>query len=138
MIGREHYFFSDISEMDDKEIISGFIKQYYVDKNVIPSKIMIREEIEDLLSIEKWLSEKADKKVIIKTPKKGEKLKFVEMAEKNAKITLENKAENEVNVIEEIKEILKLPNIPRKIESFDISNISRKFYGRRNGSSKRW
>ena len=70
--------------------------------------------------------------------KKGEKLKFVEMAEKNAKITLENKAENEVNVIEEIKEILKLPNIPRKIESFDISNISRKFYGRRNGSSKRW
>ena len=41
-------------------------------------------------------------------------------------------------VIEEIKEILKLPNIPRKIESFDISNISRKFYGRRNGSSKRW
>ena len=60
------------------------------------------------------------------------------MAEKNAKITLENKAENEVNVIEEIKEILKLPNIPRKIESFDISNISRKFYGRRNGSSKRW
>lgn len=88
MIGREHYFFSDISEMDDKEIISGFIKQYYVDKNVIPSKIMIREEIEDLLSIEKWLSEKANKKVIIKTPKKGEKLKFVEMAEKNAKITL--------------------------------------------------
>ena len=31
MVGREHYFFQDIREMEDKEIISGFIKQYYID-----------------------------------------------------------------------------------------------------------
>ena len=47
MIGREHYFYNDLKDMEDKEILSGFIKQYYLDNPNIPSKIMIREEIDD-------------------------------------------------------------------------------------------
>lgn len=82
MIGREHYFYNDLNDMDDKEILSGFIKQYYLDNPNIPNKIMIREEIEDKSAIESWLSTELGKKVEIKSPKKGEKLRFVEMARK--------------------------------------------------------
>ena len=124
MVGREHYFFSDLKEMDDKEIISGFIKQYYIDAQTLPNKIMTREEIEDKNAIEEWLSKEAGRKVELKSPKKGEKLRFVEMADNNAKITLENKERDRSEILVELKEVLRLDKLPRKIETFDISNIS--------------
>ena len=124
MVGREHYFFQDIREMEDKEIISGFIKQYYIDSQNLPNKIMIREELEDQQAIEQWLSKEAGRKVEIKSPKKGEKLRFVEMADNNAKITLENKERDTSEILVELKEVLGLDKLPRKIETFDISNIS--------------
>ena len=124
MIGREHYFYQDLKDMEDKEIISGFIKQYYLDNPNIPNKIMVREEIEDKEVIEQWLSTMLGKKVEIKSPKKGEKLRFVEMAELNSKVTLENKEKDKSSILMELKEVLKLEKLPRKIETFDISNIS--------------
>lgn len=124
MIGREHYFYTDLKDMEDKEILSGFIKQYYLDNPNIPNKIMIRDEIEDKETIEKWLSTILGKKVEIKTPKKGEKLRFVEMAEMNSKVTLENKEKDKSEILLELKDVLSLDKLPRKIETYDISNIS--------------
>ena len=124
MVGREHYFFSDLKEMEDKEIISGFIKQYYLDNQNLPNRIMTREELEDKEAIEEWLSSVAGRKVEIKSPKKGEKLRFVEMADNNAKITLENKERDRSEILVELKEVLGLEKLPRKIETYDISNIS--------------
>lgn len=124
MIGREHYFYADLKDMEDKEILAGFIKQYYLDNPNIPNKIMIREEIEDKEAIEQWLSTILGKKVEIKTPKKGEKLRFVEMAEMNSKVTLENKEKDKSEILLELKEVLKLEKLPRKIETYDISNLA--------------
>lgn len=129
MIGREHYFFDNLKDMEDKEILSGFIKQYYMNNLNIPSKIMLREEIEDKESIEKWLTDIAERKVELKSPQKGEKLRFIEMAEQNALITLNNKEKEKekYDILNELKEKLKLKKLPRKIESFDISHISGTF-----------
>ena len=124
MVGREHYFFTDLKEMENQEIISGFIKQYYMDSLNLPNKIMVGEELEDKSAIEEWLSKQAGRKVEIKLPKKGEKLRFVEMAENNAKITLENKERDRSEILVELKEVLGLDKLPRKIETYDISNIS--------------
>ncbi len=124
MIDREHYFFDELKDMDTKEILSGFIKQYYLGKLEFPNKIMIQDEIEDKEIIEQWLTSSAGRKVEIKTPQKGEKLRFVEMAENNAKITLENKSKDKYEILNELKKVLDLPGLPHKIESFDISNIS--------------
>ena len=124
MVGRQHYFFPDLKEMEDREIISGFIKQYYMDNQNLPNKIMVREELEDKEPIEEWLTREAGRKVEIKSPKKGEKLRFVEMADNNAKITLENKERDKSEILVELKEVLGLNKLPRKIETYDISNIS--------------
>ena len=124
MVGREHYFYTDLKDMENKEILSGLIKQYYLDNPNIPNKIMIRDEIEDKETIEKWLSTILGKKVEIKTPKKGEKLRFVEMAEMNSKVTLENKEKDKSEILLELKDVLSLDKLPRKIETYDISNIS--------------
>lgn len=124
MIDREHYFFDELKDMENKEILSGFIKQFYMSKVEFPNKIMIQEEIEDKQIIEEWLTKETGKKVEIKTPQKGEKLRFVEMAQKNAEITLENKSKDKFEILNELKDILNLEKLPHKIESFDISNIS--------------
>lgn len=127
MIGREHYFFNDLVDMSDQEILAGFIKQYYMGKQVIPHKIMLREKLEEKEILTEWLSNLANHKVELKHPQKGEKLRFVEMAERNAKITLDNKEKEKIDIVLELKEILNLENLPRKIETFDISNISGSF-----------
>ncbi len=127
MIGREHYFFDELKDMNEDEIVSGFIKQYYIDKKDFPSKIMIRYQLEEKELLEKWLSNKGNRKVEIKTPQKGEKLRFVEMAELNSKITLENKLKDKTEILTELRDILELDSLPLKIESFDISNISGTF-----------
>ena len=124
MVGREHFFLDDLADEESKEILSSFIKQYYMGRPILPNKIMIREEIEDKDIIEELLTKEAGRKVEIKTPQKGEKLKLVEMAENNAKITLENKEKDRNTILMELKEVLKLDKIPRKIECFDISNLS--------------
>lgn len=124
MIGREHYFLNELRDMTNKEILSGFIKQYYIGNSNIPSKIMIEEEIEEEEIISNILSEAAGKKVEIKSPKRGEKLRFVEMAKNNAKVTLENNVQDKYEILSELKEILDLDKFPKKIETFDISNIS--------------
>lgn len=124
MVGREHYFYPDLKDMEDREILSGFVKQYYLDNPNIPNRIMMREEIEDKEAVEEWLSTVLGKKVEIKTPKRGEKLRFVEMAENNAKVTLENREKDKSEILLEIKKVCNLDKIPRKIETYDISNIS--------------
>lgn len=129
MIGREHYFFNELKDMEEEEIVSGFIKQYYMDmdKKNFPSKIMQRYQLEDKEAIEKWLSDLGNRKVEIKCPQKGEKLRFVEMAELNSKITLENKMKDKTEILSELRDVLELESLPLKIESFDISNISGNF-----------
>ena len=127
MIGREHYFFKGLQDEEKSEIMSSFIKQYYLEKDFLPSKIMVKETIEDKELIELLLTQKAEHKVEIKLPQKGEKLRLVDMAENNAYITLNNKEKDKYNVLTELKEVLKLDKYPRKIECYDISNISGNF-----------
>ena len=127
MIGREHYFFNNVNEMEEKKIMTDFVKQYYLQKQELPNRIMLKQEIEDKQTIEQILTQKAGRKVELKTPQKGEKLRFVEMAEKNSKITLENKLKEKTNILQELKDTLQLETLPRKIEMYDISNTSGEF-----------
>ena len=124
MIGREHYFFSNMQDEEISNVLSEFIKQYYMQKEELPNKIMIQEEIEDRELLEKLLSDRAGKKVEFSTPQKGEKLRFVEMAINNAKITLENKTKEKQDLVLGLKKVLNLEKMPRKIECYDISNLS--------------
>ena len=127
MIERHHYFFEGLQDESDAEILSSFIKQYYINDVFLPNKIMIKEVIEDKEILEQLLSEKSSHKVEIKVPQKGEKLRLVEMAENNAKITIMNKEKEKYSVVNELKEVLKLDKLPRKIEGYDISNLSGQF-----------
>ena len=124
MIGREHYFLNNMQGEEISTILSDFVKQYYMQKEEFPSKIMLQEDIQDRKIIEHLLEQKAGKKVEFRIPQKGEKLRFIEMAINNARITLENKTKDKQDLVLSLKQVLNLQKLPRKIECYDISNIS--------------
>ena len=124
MIGREHYFFDNINELTENETLTEFIKQYYINKIDLPNKIMLPQKIEDIELIEELLCKKTNRKIEFKIPQKGEKLRFIEIANNNAKITLQNRTKEKENIVLKLKEKLNLQKMPRKIECFDISNMS--------------
>lgn len=131
IMGREHFIIADTFEEDRKEILSSFIKQFYLGTAYVPKEIFIEEEIEDMEAVAKWLSEKRGNKVTIKVPKRGEKSQLMEMVKKNAMDMLnqygdrllKEKEKNE-NTLVSLQKILGLDKIPNRIEAFDISNIS--------------
>ncbi|MHB1394188.1 MAG: excinuclease ABC subunit UvrC [Clostridia bacterium] len=130
LIGREHFIIEDTKMSDSKEILSSFIKQFYVSDTLIPREIILQEEIDEISIIERWLSDKRGGRVKLVVPQRGEKHKLIEMVTKNAEDTLrlvvekqKSDEERTLGACKELKDILELPDIPIRIEAFDISHL---------------
>lgn len=130
IMGREHFILSDVEHLDRSEILSSFIKQFYLGTAYVPKEIFVEEEFEDIEVVSKWLSEKRGTKVDIRIPKRGEKSQLMEMVRSNALNTLnqygediKRKTKEREKALEELASIMELDKIPFRIEAFDISNI---------------
>ncbi|MDK2563548.1 excinuclease ABC subunit UvrC [Romboutsia sedimentorum] len=130
IVGREHFILEGTMEIEKAAILGTFIKQFYMEQEYIPKELIIEDDIEDSFILQEWLSSKKGQKVIIKVPQKGEKRSLIEMVRKNAIEYLEKfsdtnkrKYEKSIGALDELKEILGLEKRPKRIESFDISNI---------------
>lgn len=130
VVGREHFFFENTKDSSSEEIISSFIKQFYINVNFVPKEILVDTEFEDMKVMSEWLTEKKSQRVDIRVPIKGAKKKLLELVEKNAIETIRQKSnikiaklERTVGVMKELQEFLNLEKLPKRIEAFDISNI---------------
>ena len=130
LIGRDHFCLHIVTDDKKEEILAAFVKQFYAGTPYIPREIMMQYEIGEAEVIESWLSERKGQKVHICVPKKGEKEKLVELAQKNAKMVLDQDKERirreegrTIGAMKEIAGLLNLPEISR-VEAYDISNIS--------------
>ncbi|WP_270670382.1 excinuclease ABC subunit UvrC [Paraclostridium bifermentans] len=130
IVGREHFILEGVMDSSRKSILSSFVKQFYISQDYIPKEIIIEDEIEDSFVLEEWLTDKKGQKVNIKVPQKGDKKNLIEMVRKNAIEYLEKfsnlnklKYQKSIGALEELKNILGLKDTPKRIESFDISNI---------------
>ena len=126
IVGRDDFLMSGSQYESNSEILFAFIQQYYGFNRHIPKQILLNEPIDDCQLLEEWLSDLRGNRVYIKVPMKGVKLRLVNMAQKNAEIIKHQKKAMENSLIE-LKKYLKLDNLPRVIEGYDISNISGKF-----------
>ena len=130
IVGREHYILEGVMDSSRESILSSFVKQFYMAQDYVPKEILIEDEVEDSFVLEEWLSNKKGQRVSIKVPQKGEKKNLIEMVRKNAVEYLEKfsdmnkmKYQKSIGALEELKEVIGLEEIPKRIESFDISNI---------------
>ena len=130
MIGREHFYLTGVEGEDRAFVLQEFIKQFYGGTPHIPKELLLSEEIEERELLENYLSERSGRRVKILVPKKGEKERLVELAEKNASMVLQKDAEKIAaeekktrGAADEIAELLGLSELGRT-ESFDISNTA--------------
>jgi excinuclease ABC subunit C len=123
LIGSRDYIFNNQPGVSS-EVMEGFLKQYYHREAFIPKRILVSEPVEDLLPIAEWLSDLAGHKVGIHRPRRGEKLRLVEMAVANAEnlLTGRSKSQKE-DLISSVQSVLKLKRPPNYIEGLDISNL---------------
>ncbi len=128
--GRENFRIDNCQESSESEIITDFIKQFYQQQSFLPIEIIIQFPCEDSELIEEWLTVKKGRKVTLTYPKRGEKVRLVEMAQKNAQISSDNyqinkkRFEDKKKGASEIANILGLDKPVIRIEAYDNSNIS--------------
>ncbi len=131
LVGRHLAILDKTKDMEEKEIASDFLKQFYHEASYIPKNIYVQYECEDMGLISKWLSRKKGSKVTVSSPKRGEKKKVVEMAYKNARqaavdyiLKRSNEKKSISKTILKLKDELALTSPPYRIEAYDISNTS--------------
>ena len=130
LIGREHFYMTNVKDVSDSEILLNFVKQFYAGTPFIPRELMLSENIEDVEILEEYLTSRRGSRVYIRIPKIGQKEKLVELAAKNASLILTKDKEriklkhaHTIGAVHEIEELLHLTGLNR-MEAFDISNIS--------------
>ncbi len=130
LIGREHFYMTQIEEPLPDKILTSFVKQFYAGTPFIPREIMLQQAIDDMELVEQWLTDKKGVKVHLRVPLRGAKEKLVDLAARNAQLVLSQDRERikreegrTIGAVKEIEEILGISPLTR-MEAFDISNTS--------------
>ena len=129
MIGSERFTLEGAADEPQGEILTQFMLQYYGPEITPPREILLSATPPEHDVIEQLLSEQHGARTYILTPRRGEKLKLVNMALKNLKdeakkLDRKNAGSRArtIGALEELQQVLNLPTLPRRIEGYDISN----------------
>ena len=127
--GREHFMLEECEGVEDKELMTQFVQQFYSGTPFIPKEVILQCEIDDFDLISQWLSEQKGQRVNVLVPQKGERKSLVLMAQNNAKIVLDKfgaeirrEHKRTKGALEEIQKALNIDFELNRIESYDISN----------------
>jgi excinuclease ABC subunit C len=129
LTGHDNILVDGIQDEEPNQIMTSFIKQYYVTASSIPSKILLQYPVDEPDIITEWLKNLRGSPVKLIMPRRGAKKQLLDIVSENAKSGLElykirQPSAIAYNVIlNELKEKLNLPAIPIRIEGYDISNI---------------
>jgi excinuclease ABC subunit C len=127
VVDRREYFWEDQADFDPPEFFSALLKQFYLNQEHIPALIHVPAEFEDREALEDLLTEKRGRKTEIHTPRRGQKKAMLSLAETNARHCFEQRfrvRRPATKAIQEaLRDILGTPELPRRIECFDISHI---------------
>ncbi len=136
LVGREYFILQGTRDSSSGEIMTSFLQQFYETSPHVPIEIIVETEPDDLPVVQAWLREKRknvtgakNASVTISSPKRGDKVRLVEMVKQNAKEVLEQQrikwltdTQKTQLALEELQEALNLSSPPQRIECYDISN----------------
>src|SRR6188768_2310671 len=110
----------------EADVLQAALLQFYESRNP-PPEINLPVEIEDCEAMEELLSERAERRVKISVPQRGDKRALVELATRNAELSYRTRFNETTaahfDALETLRSVLGLPSVPRRIECFDISTI---------------
>ena len=109
-------------------ILQRVLEEHYqaADSVEIPSEVLVQHELPDAEMLADYLSERKGRKVTILAPQRQAKAELIEMVERNANYELERTqrfADRNTQAMQDLADILDLPDLPHRIEGYDISHI---------------
>ncbi len=127
LLGRESFFFDRLLGASDGEVLSAFVRQFYVKNVAPPREILLSTDVPEAELTAEWLGQRRGGRVELAVPQRGRKRELVAMAEENAALALQthllSRDSRRQVVMEDLQRSLNLPGLPHRIEGFDISNI---------------
>src|SRR5215467_5799035 len=133
IMDKREFFWEDMNEIvgeggfNPGEFFSALLKQVYLDQQYIPRNIYVPVDFEERATLEEVLSEGQERKVQIHIPQRGEKRSLVDLVCQNAKQAYDQRfrvMKPTTKIIQEaLQDALTLPEVPQRIECFDISHI---------------
>ena len=130
MTGRDHFVLEGTTGESDAAVLGSFLQQYYEGAQYVPKLVVVPFEPTDREELETMLTVRRESLVEIRDAQRGEKRRLVEMAQENAREALDvlkvrwlADATKTESALEELCEELSLPEVPRRIECYDNSNI---------------
>src|SRR6516225_7403065 len=133
IMDKREFYWEDMNEIvgkhsfDPGEFFSALLKQVYIGQQYVPHNIYVPVGFEDCATLEEVLSESSARQVRIHVPQRGEKRSLVDLVCQNAKQAYDQRfrvMKPAAKVIQEtLQDVLMLPDLPRRIECFDISHI---------------
>ena len=131
LIGRKDYMLPAEGE-EESDIIAAFLKQYYNTEDIfLPKEVLVSKlpEGDDLLLLQQWLSDRAERKVSIASPQRGDKARLMQLACENALKLIQEKERKgkmkqltEEEVAEELQRIVGCQRPLARMDCFDISH----------------
>jgi excinuclease ABC subunit C len=128
VVGKREFYWEDVSEQfDPRAFLGQALKQYYTSGDYAPGEIYVPVDFEDRALLEEFLATRRGRRVRITVPQRGVKRDLIDLVEKNARLNFDQRFRTQrpdmSKVLQELQEVLELPEMPNRIESFDISNI---------------
>lgn len=123
-LGNKSYFPKGSSGSSEEELLSAFIPQYYLGKDM-PPEILLSHVPNDMALLEDVLKSEAKHRVKLRRPQRGTSVRWMKMAVTNAEISLNQRIASRANLLqrfERLQEALDLDEIPKRLECFDISH----------------
>ena len=127
VVDRREFYWEDLDEFEPKEFVPSLLKQLYLEAEYLPKAMHVPVDFEDRELLEATLSDRARHRVEILTPQRGQKRAFLDLVEKNAEHSFEQRFRvlkpTSKAITEALQNALNLAEEPQRIESFDISHI---------------
>ena len=130
LLGKQICALSHAEDQDEEALLAGFMAQYYLSATYLPRELCVPLKFEGSEIVAEWLSRRKGERVRIVSPASGKSRELVESAVRNARLALEDVKLRKASwrsrlpvSLHELKDLLHLPEVPKRIEAFDVSNI---------------
>jgi len=125
VVAREGYLLDALTEPE--LVLSQTVQQFYAASRYVPREVLVPAAIPDCELLQAWLEKRRGSGVTIRVPQRGEKLRLLELVEKNARLAFElewkHPRRQSQEILRALRDLLDLEVEPQRIECFDISNI---------------
>ncbi len=130
LIGRQHFYLVASKTSEDGELLKTFLMRFYNTAEAIPPQILLPSKPKDEPLVGRYLSRRAESKVELTVPRRGQKARLLDLASQNANLLLKELLAQKTEMkrslprsIHSLKRDLYLKNPPRRLAAFDISNL---------------